>query len=92
MMHEMETAHKLEIKAKDADIENMKLRYTSEKDKALFDQKSKFEEALKNKDDIINNLQRAKVSMNVKQTGEDLEAWCDNEVTSYMQNGLFNCT
>lgn len=92
MMHEMETAHKLEIKAKDADIENMKLRYTSEKDKALFDQKSKFEEVLKNKDDIINNLQRAKVSMNVKQIGEDLEAWCDNEVTSYMQNGLFNCT
>ncbi len=30
--------------------------------------------------------------MNVKQTGNDLEAWCDNEVTSYMQNGLFNCT
>lgn len=30
--------------------------------------------------------------MNVKQTGEDLEAWCDNEVNSYMQNGLFNCT
>ena len=30
--------------------------------------------------------------MNVKQTGEDLEVWCDNEVTSYMQNGLFNCT
>ena len=30
--------------------------------------------------------------MNVKQTGEDLEAWCDNEVISYMQNGLFNCT
>ena len=33
-----------------------------------------------------------KASLNVKQTGEDLEAWCDNEVTSYMQNGLFNCT
>lgn len=30
--------------------------------------------------------------MNVKKTGEDLEAWCDNEVNSYMQNGLFNCT
>ena len=30
--------------------------------------------------------------MNVKQIGEDLESWCDNEVISYMQNGLFNCT
>jgi hypothetical protein len=30
--------------------------------------------------------------LHTKQTGEDLEAWCDNEVRSYMQNGLFNCT
>ena len=37
-------------------------------------------------------LQRQKASLNVKQTGEDLEAWCNNEVLSYMQNGLFNCT
>ena len=36
-------------------------------------------------------MQRQKASLNVKQTGEDLEAWCDNEVNSYMQNGLFNC-
>ena len=33
-----------------------------------------------------------KSSLNVKQTGEDLESWCDNEVNSYMQNGLLNCT
>lgn len=38
------------------------------------------------------NLQRQKASLNVKQTGEDLESWCDNEVRSYMQNGLENCT
>ncbi len=37
-------------------------------------------------------LQRQKASLNVKQTGEDLESWCDNEVRSYMQNGLFNCS
>lgn len=36
-------------------------------------------------------LQRQKASLNVKQTGEDLESWCDNEVRSYMQNGFFNC-
>ena len=44
------------------------------------------------KEDIINHLQRTKAAMNVKQTGEDLEAWCDSEIRSYMQNGLFNCT
>jgi len=54
--------------------------------------KEKYEAIIKEKDDKINNLQHAKASMNVKQTGEDLEAWCDNEVNSYMQNGLFNCT
>lgn len=44
------------------------------------------------KDEAFNSLQRQRAALNVKQTGEDLEAWCDNEVTSYMQNGLFNCT
>lgn len=39
----------------------------------------------------IQTIQRQKASLNVKQTGEDLEAWCDNEVKSYMQNGLSNC-
>lgn len=41
--------------------------------------------------DTINKLNRAKASLHTKQTGEDLEAWCDNEVNSYMQNGLLNC-
>lgn len=36
-------------------------------------------------------LKRQKASLNVKQTGEDLESWCDLEVKSYMQNGLGNC-
>lgn len=47
---------------------------------------------IKMKEDQFIALQRQKVALNVKQTGEDLEAWCDNEVLSYMQNGLFNCT
>ena len=60
--------------------------------KALDKQKNDYETKIKEKDELINNLQRAKASLNVKQTGEDLESWCNNEVTSYMQNGLFNCT
>ena len=75
----------------EANIEKLKLNLVNEKDKEIANLKLKFDDDLKAKDDIINNLQRAKASMNVKQTGEDLEAWCDNEVTSYMQNGLFNC-
>ena len=46
-------------------------------------------------DELLQNyqvLQRQKASLNIKQTGEDLESWCDNEVRSYMQNGLENCT
>lgn len=50
------------------------------------------ENLLKQKDDRINEILRQKASLNVKQTGENLEAWCNNEVISYMQNGLFNCT
>lgn len=75
-----------------AEIEALKVQYEHEKDKLVIELKEKFDAELKLKEEMINNLQRAKASMNVKQTGEDLETWCDNEVTAYMQNGLFNCT
>ena len=77
---------------KEADINNVKLALQVENEKALAKQKDKYDLEIKEKEDMINNLQRQKAALNVKQTGEDLEAWCDNEVTSYMQNGLFNCT
>ena len=35
-----------------------------------------------NKEEFIYKLQRQKAELNVKQTGEDLEVWCDNEVIS----------
>ncbi|MBQ9899846.1 MAG: DUF2130 domain-containing protein [Acholeplasmatales bacterium] len=72
------------IEKKDSDFELLKL-------KALNEQKDVYEAKIREKEDQINALQHAKSSLNVKQTGEDLEAWCNNEVTSYMQNGLFNC-
>lgn len=58
----------------------------------LAEQKLSFEKLLRDKDDIINGLNRDRASMNVKQTGEDLETWCNNTVIEYMQNGLQNCT
>lgn len=83
-------ALELEIKKKSIEVEY--------KEK-LHEQKESFIEELRKKDDLIhekeneyNMLQRQRAALNVKQTGEDLEAWCDNEMISYMQNGLFNCT
>lgn len=74
------------------EVEKIKSDLALELEKTLNNQKEKFIEELRNKEEVINNLQRQKANMNVKQIGEDLEAWCNNEVNSYMQNGLFNCT
>lgn len=77
---------------RDAEIQEVKSKAELELEQSLNNQKDKFKEELQEKDEIILNLQRQKANMNIKQTGEDLEAWCSNEVSSYMQNGLFNCT
>ena len=79
---EMRSKQDLEKIKAENEVANLKNSFENEKLKLLAEQK----------ENIINGLQRAKASMNVKQTGEDLEAWCDGEVNSYMQNGLFNCT
>ena len=56
------------------------------------------EEMMKKQDEynVINNmylqLKNQKSQLNVKLIGESLEIACNNEVLSYMQNGLFNCT
>lgn len=84
--------YETKLAEKESAIKQLELKYEAENTKALSEQRSQFEAELKTKEDMINNLQRAKASMNVKQTGEDLESWCNNEVTAYMQNGLFNCT
>ncbi|MCL2522666.1 MAG: DUF2130 domain-containing protein [Erysipelotrichales bacterium] len=53
--------------------------------------KNEYETKLREKDQKINELNFQKSIKNVKQTGEDLEAWCDGEISTYMQNGLLNC-
>ena len=73
-------------------LEKKELEYKLAQDKIVNELINKHEVELREKDNAINALTRQKASMNVKQTGEDLELWCNNEVTSYMQNGLFNCT
>ncbi len=88
---EIENKYLTEITNLKALIEQTKTQKDLEKETALNEQKTHYSEEINEYKDTINALQRQKASLNVKQTGEDLEAWCDNEVTSYMQNGLFNC-
>ena len=89
---EIENKYTKEISELKALIERTKTEKDLEKEKALNEQNTIHLSEVNEYKDTINALQRQKASLNVKQTGEDLEAWCDNEVTSYMQNGLFNCT
>lgn len=77
---------------KEAEIQELKSKAELDLEHALNMQKESFKEELQAKEDEIMTLKHQKSNMNVKQTGEELEAWCDNEVISYMQNGLFNCT
>lgn len=91
-INELKNKYEHDLVLKDALLENNKTAFELEKEKALETLRQNCDNLIKQKDDKIYNLLRTKASMNVKQTGEDLEAWCDNEVTSYMQNGLFNCT
>lgn len=67
-------------------------KFELEKNKVIEETKGSYEKILKEKEDYINALQRQKASLNVKQTGEDLESWCDNTVKEQMQNGFYNCT
>ncbi|MDE5715080.1 MAG: DUF2130 domain-containing protein [Anaeroplasmataceae bacterium] len=78
-----------EVKIKELTLENQeKLNAQKEQFSKELSEKN---QQLKLKEEAYNLLQRQKAVLNIKQTGEDLEAWCDNEVKSYMQNGLFNC-
>lgn len=86
------------LKDASSQTEHFKLEQQVKLETELRKQEQKFaEERLQFKEQLeaLNQqyqlLQRQKASLNVKQTGEDLESWCDNEVKSYMQNGLFNC-
>lgn len=88
----LSTSFNSDLSKKELEISELKNKLQKEKNEEFNSLKDRYEKELKVKEDMINQLQRAKASINVKQTGEDLESWCDNEMTSYMQNGLLNCT
>ena len=73
-------------------IEKNKLLQEKESAEALAKAKEEFNAALVLKENEINDLKRERSLRSVKVQGENLELWCSNEVRSYMQNGLKNCT
>lgn len=82
--------------SKEKEFELLMTKYRAlaevEKVTALNEQKEAYQAELNKKDEMIAELQRQRASLNVKQTGEDLEQWCNFEVEQYLQNGLLNCT
>ena len=69
---EINSQNQLALAGKDAEIKNLGYEFEIKKSKALQDQKDMYDQTIREKDEMISNLQRAKASMNVKQTGEDL--------------------
>lgn len=59
---------------------------------AILEKVNEFKDKLSEKEDIINNLKLSKSGMNVKQLGEELEKWCDNEFNLYSLTGFQTCT
>lgn len=73
-------------------VENEVQKVKNEKQEELTKINEKHYQEILEKNDIIHSLKNQKASLNVKRIGEDLESWCNNEVSEQMQNGFFNCT
>ena len=81
------------------DIENLKAQ--NEKEKTELENKyskevSDIKEGASKEKEVLENqlreANRLRSTATTKVIGEDLETWCDREVTSYMQAGFLNCT
>lgn len=85
------TINSLKERQKD-EIESLKTSLELSKLKEINNLKNEFLTQLENLKQENADLRRSKAALNVKNIGEDLEIWCDNEVKSYMQNGFLNCS
>lgn len=85
-MAEVEQAkqHNEDEKIKLAEIEKLKADFEQ--------QKTILQDELRKATDKVGMLTYQKSVKNIKQIGEDLEAWCNDEMKSYFQNGFENCT
>lgn len=73
-------------------LEKEILKVKEEKQTEINDINSKHHQEILEKTELIYQLKNQKAALNIKQIGEDLESWCNNEVKEQMQNGFFNCT
>lgn len=78
----------LQLQAKDNETKDLII----EINKTHLDELNKQKEEYQDLNNRFLQLQHQKANLNVKMIGESLEIACDNEVLSYMQNGLYNCT
>ena len=76
---------------KDSKEKEIKNTFALEKEREFTTLRENYQKEIDSRQEKIDELKRQKSILNSKQIGEDLESWCDNEVTSYMQNGLQNC-
>ncbi len=81
------------------EILKQKTALEAEHNKAITALKEEQAKALDSKDleikanlEEIQRLNNQKSALSVKMIGEDLETWCNNEMESYLQVGLENCT
>ena len=88
LLAERTSANEIAVMKKESEYEEvinkLKLEHSEEINKK--------NEIINQKDMLYQELQNRKAALNVKMIGEGLEAWCNNEMTSYMQNGFQNCT
>lgn len=75
-----------------AELSKLTLVLESKHNEVLDKLKESYRNQLQIKDEEITKLNFQKSVKNIKQTGENLEVWCDEEIKSYMQNGFYNCT
>ena len=88
LLAEQKSLNEIAVMKKDSEYEEvinkLKLEHSEEINKK--------NEIINQKDMLYQELQNRKAALNIKMIGEGLEAWCNNEMTSYMQNGFLNCT
>lgn len=80
-----------EITLLKAEIDKVKISNEVALKEQLNELKDKYEEKLRESETKYELLKREKSALNVKNIGEDLEKWCDAQMSSYMQNGFSNC-
>lgn len=74
-----------------AELNNIKEKFELEKENLISKNEAHINEIISTKNNEINNLKLAKSSKNIKQLGEELENWCNNEYQNHAVSGFENC-